>query len=974
MITRFNYHEKTIGVRMKIFLIRTPILILFAICICIVFTTMSYGQVDPAVISVNPAALESPMIGEELTISLDITGGVNVAGYQVTVSFDPTALRFISSENGGYLPAGALTIPPLVKDDSVTVAAVAIGVSTPEEEGTLARVTFEVVSVKDSNVVLTNVILSDTNSDELPISTVDGMVTAPDSAEVFSIADVILILDSSGSMEWNALNNLQKTAAKFFIDLADHEIQIAIVDSKVETNTYAELTFADGTGKEQLKNAVDRVASDGDTDLAAGLQLGYDLLSASSSPDARKAAVLLTDGQDSGPKTASTYVQNYILQGWDVYTIGLGTEVDRNLLENIAQLTPEGDYFPASLDNMQKIYNEIFARVTRKTILFNNIGYINQNQQITKKFLIDSSVEQMVPSANWQGSTIELILVDPNGLEITSQDALTNPNIKYQDAPTYAIYSVDNPMPGEWGMKATGIDIPPEGEQYNLIVSATSDFVISFLSFEPSYLIGDRVRIGLRARTKTVQSTEPVLGAHASVEIVRPDGRIDSLALFDTAANGVYVNEYFRVDIEGTYLIRATVDNGFTREIQEQIVVGDISDIFIDGSTLTPAARTTLDASPSVISAVISGPAIQINSNTIELQVDGTTVTHGYDTVNQEVLYRSPGLSPGEHTVKLSVNNELETTWTFNIGFTEWRFELFLDPGLNVVSLPLKPRDLYTAKSFSELLDATLVVRYDSTTQTYIAYVATNDTDEGFTIEGGRGYIVNTPEPTTVDFIGTAWSNQPSSATAPNYTTETTTWAFAINSNLQMMEPDKQYTLAAKNLRTGAVVNENISTAGRSSTAVWVDMNRNNVAQSGDMIEFTISDSTGNIISGPFHQPVTNLDIRNAYMFVQMTVGDIRPSHTLLGQNYPNPFNPETWIPYQISNPTEVSILIYDHTGHIVKILELGMKPVGIYVDRSQAAYWDGTNDSGESVASGLYFYSLQTRELNVTRRMVILK
>ena len=901
---------------MKIFLIRRPILILFAIYICIGFTTMSYGQVDPAVISVNPAIFESPMIGEELTISLDITGGVNVAGYQVTVSFDPTALRFISSENGGYLPTGALTVPPLVKDDSVTVAAVAIGVSAPEEEGTLARVTFEVVSVKASNIVLTNVILSDTNSAELPNSTANGMVTAPDSTtEVFSIADIVLIIENSGSMEWNAPNNLRKTAAKFFIDLADPGMQIAIVDFNGETKTFAELTFADTTGKEQLKNAVDRVDSDGDTDIAAGLQLGYELLSASSSPEARKAAVLLTDGQDSEPKTASTYVQDYILQGWDVYTIGLGDEVDRNLLENIAQLTPEGDYFSASLDNMQKIYNEIFARVTRKAILFNNIGYINQNQQITKKFLIDSSVEQMVTSANWQGSTIELILVDPNGLEITSQDALTNPNIKYQEAPTYAIYTVDNPMPGEWGLKATGTDIPPEGEQYNLIVSATSDFVTNFLSLEPSYIIGDPVRIGLRARTKTVQSTEPVLGAHASAEIVRPDGRIDSLDLLDTAANGVYVNEYVGVDIEGTYLIRATLENGFTREIQEQIVVGDISNIFIDGSTLTPAAGTILEASPSVISAVISGPAIQINSDTIELQVDGTTVTHGYDKVNQQVLYRPPGLSPGQHTVKLRVNNELETTWTFNLGFSESRFELLLDPGLNVVSLPLKPREPYTAKSFSELLNATLVVRYDSTSQAYIAYVAANDTDEDFAIEGGRGYIVNTPEPTTVDFTGTAWS----SATAPSYSTAATTWAFAINSNLQMMEPDKQYTLAAKNLRTGAVVNESISTVGKSSTAVWADMNRNSVVQLGDILEVTISDSTGSIVSGPFHKTVTISDIRNAYMFVQMTVGDIRPSDTLLGQNYPNPFNPETWIPYQISNPTEVSILIYDHTGHIVK-------------------------------------------------------
>lgn len=956
---------------MKIFLNRTPIVILFAIFLCIGFTAMSFGE---AVISVNPSTLESPMTGEQFTISIDITDGIGVAGYQMTVNFDPTALKYISSENGDYLPAGAIFVPPLQMDAYVTIGSLAIGGVAPDGDGTLASVTFEVVSAKTSTIELTGVILPDATNTPLAYSTVDGMVTAPISTEVFSIADIVLIIDSSGSMDWNDPNNLRKTAAKFFIELVDPGIQIAIVDFNGGTKTFAELTFADETGKEQLKSAVDRVDSDGDTDIAAGLQLGYDLLSQSSSPDARKAAVLLTDGQDSEPKTELTYVQNYILQGWSVYTIGLGDEVDRILLENIAQLTPEGDYFPASLDNMQKIYNEIFARVTRKAILFNNIGYINQDQQITKKFLIDSSVEQMVPSANWQGSTIELILVDPNGLEITSQDALTNPKIKYQDAPTFAIYTVDDPMPGEWGLKARGTDIPPEGEQYNLIVSATSDLITNFLSFEPSYIVGDPVRIGIRARTKAVENTEPVLGAIASAEIVRPDGRIDSLDLHDTAVNGVYVEEYVGVDIEGTYLIRVTIENGFSREIQEQIVVGDISNIFIDGSTLTPAAGTTLDSSPSVISAVISGPAIRIDSDTIELQVDGTTVSHGYDMVNQQVLYRPPGLSPGQHTVKLSVNNELETTWTFNLGFYESRFELLLDPGLNVVSLPLKPREVYTAKTFSDLLNATLVVRYDSPSQEYIAYVAADDTDEGFTIEGGRGYIVNTPDPTTVDFIGTAWSNQPASVSAPSYSPATTTWVFAINSKLQMMETDKQYTLTAKNLRTGAVVYENISTSGKSSTAVWADMTRNSVVELGDMLEFTVSDSTGTIISGPFNQPVTISDIRNAYMFVKMSVGDIRPSETLLGQNYPNPFNPETWIPYHISNPTEVSILIYDATGHIVKTLELGMKPVGIYVDRSQAAYWDGRNNIGEPVASGVYFYSLQTRELNFTRRMVILK
>ncbi|RKU29657.1 hypothetical protein C6497_05825 [Candidatus Poribacteria bacterium] len=955
---------------MKIFQTRTPILVLFTIFICNGFTTLSFGQ---AVVSVNPVTLESPMIGEQITISLDITGGVDIAGYQVTVNYDTTALRYISSENGDYLPAGAFTVPTIVLTDSVIVAALAIGGTAQEEDGTLVRITFEVVSVKTSTIELSNVILSDPNSVKLPYSPVNGMVTAPIIPEVFSIADIVLILDISSNMEGNDPHNLRKAAAKFFIDLADPEVQIAVVDSNVETKTYAELTLADETGKEELKNAVDRVDSDGDTDIAAGLQLGYDLLSLSSSSDARKTAVLLTDSQEPDSQTALSYVQDYILQDWTVYTIGLGDDVNRNLLENIAQLTPEGDYFPASLDNMHKVYNEIYARVTGKAILFNNIGYINQDQQITKKFFIDSSVEQIVPSANWQDSTIELILIDPNGLEITLNDASTNGKIRYQDAPTYAFYTVDDPMPGEWGIKVIGTDIPPEGDKYNLIVSATSDLITNFLSFEPSYIIDEPMRIGLRLRTKTVESTEPVLGANSSVEVVRPDGRIDSLDLFDTAANGVYINEYVGADIEGSYLIRVTIEDVVSREIQEQIVVGEISSIFIDGSTLTPAAGRTLDSSPSVISAVISGSAID-NSNTIELQVDGIPVSHGYDLVNQQVLYRPPALSAGQHTVKLRVNNELETTWTFNLVFPESRFELLLDPGLNVVSLPLKPSNPYTAKSFSELLNATLVVRYDSTSQAYIAYVATDESIDGFTIEGGRGYIVNTPEPTTVEFIGRAWSNQPSSASAPSYTPATPTWTFAIYSNLQMMETDKQYTLTAKNLRTGVVVYESISSVGNSSTAVWVDMNRSSVVQLGDMLEFTVSDSTGAIISGPFIQPVTVLDIRNAYMSVEMVVGDIRPSETLLGQNYPNPFNPETWIPYQISNPTEVSILIHDPTGHIVRKLELGMKPVGIYMDRSQAAYWDGKNETGESVASGLYFYSLQTRELNVTRRMVILK
>ena len=220
-------------------------------------------------------------------------------------------------------------------------------------------------------------------------------------------------------------------------------------------------------------------------------------------------------------------------------------------------------------------------------------------------------------------------------------------------------------------------------------------------------------------------------------------------------------------------------------------MVGDINNIFIDGSTLTPAAGASLDISPSVISAVISGPAGEIDSESIVLQVDGTDVSHGYDAVNQIVRYRPSGLSAGKHTIKLSVNNNLETTWTFTLSQPESQFELLLDPGLNVVSLPLMPRAPYTAKSFSELLSATVVIRHDSASQEYIAYVNADDsaTGEGFPIEGGRGYIVNTPTPTAITFVGTAWSNQPVGG-APSLYPGTTTWAFVLSSDVSGMAPD----------------------------------------------------------------------------------------------------------------------------------------------------------------------------------------
>ena len=117
-----------------------------------------------------------------------------------------------------------------------------------------------------------------------------------------------------------------------------------------------------------------------------------------------------------------------------------------------------------------------------------------------------------------------------------------------------------------------------------------------------------------------------------------------------------------------------------------------------------------------------------------------------------------------------------------------------------------------------------------------------------------------------------------------------------------------------------------------------------------------------------------SLAFRQGIENLEKLLASLIPDETALLRNYPNPFNPETWIPYQLAESAEVTLTIYDMNGEIVRRLEVGYKAAGMYQSRSRAAYWDGRNQLGEPLASGLYFYTLKAGEFTATRRMLILK
>ena len=114
--------------------------------------------------------------------------------------------------------------------------------------------------------------------------------------------------------------------------------------------------------------------------------------------------------------------------------------------------------------------------------------------------------------------------------------------------------------------------------------------------------------------------------------------------------------------------------------------------------------------------------------------------------------------------------------------------------------------------------------------------------------------------------------------------------------------------------------------------------------------------------------------IQRGIAMLEHLLAVLTPKKTILLNNYPNPFNPETWIPYQLAENADVKLRIHSADGKLIRTLSLGHQSAGLYQSRNRAAYWDGKNELGEPVASGVYFYTLSTGKFSATKRMIIRK
>ena len=182
------------------------------------------------------------------------------------------------------------------------------------------------------------------------------------------------------------------------------------------------------------------------------------------------------------------------------------------------------------------------------------------------------------------------------------------------------------------------------------------------------------------------------------------------------------------------------------------------------------------------------------------------------------------------------------------------------------------------------------------------------------------------------------------------------------------------FRVTVKNLSTARAVAASTSPdeVGYQSTVVDIETGR--AAAVGDILEISAQSPSPFIGVKPLRYTVTTEDVKQSLIQLPELAAYEIPAETELLSNYPNPFNPETWIPYRLAKDAFVTLTIYDGAGQVVRAIDVGHQTAAAYESRSQAIYWDGKNQVGEQVASGVYFYHLSAGDYSATRKMLTLK
>ena len=310
-----------------------------------------------------------------------------------------------------------------------------------------------------------------------------------------------------------------------------------------------------------------------------------------------------------------------------------------------------------------------------------------------------------------------------------------------------------------------------------------------------------------------------------------------------------------------------------------------------------------------------------------------------------------------------------------------------LTPGLNLVGLPLRgsritrASDLFALEGISDNVSAIIV----SDNGEFKVVGRAGDPGD-IPIIGGQSFILIAQQAATVTISGEGWDNTNVMAaplmTMQRIQTTRITPVLALSGSIVYSARginSTRFRVTVKNLSTGNAVitvggDMGSTSSGGGYRLTVVDIENGRAAAVGDMLEISTQSPDPFVEVQPLRYTVTAEDVKRSLIQLGELVAYEIPTETELLRNYPNPFNPETWIPYRLAEDAFVTLSIYDSSCQGVRTINVGHQTAAVYESQSKAIYWDGRNDLGETVASGIYFYQLEAGDYSATRKMLILK
>ena len=514
------------------------------------------------------------------------------------------------------------------------------------------------------------------------------------------------------------------------------------------------------------------------------------------------------------------------------------------------------------------------------------------------------------------------------------------------------------------------------------------------------------------AKGSTLEGVSVTFTVTAGNGIVRPEittsdenGRAKSILTLGPNL-GTNTVEVFAAGIQGSVSFHA-VSEGLPTEYLLSVPAG-ISLIHV------PLKVTDVDDVPKTITSVADlydalGGADNVN---LLITHDSTTQRwHSYLGDMNRGTVANPVLTNDKGIIAV-MNNMVSLRLEGNALGTNGNSSITLYPGINLVGVPVRDSriarvtDLFALEgvggnapfvifsdngAFQTVGQSGAVIVLDGGAFQTVGQVG--DASD-IPITGGQSFILNAREAATVVFSGGPWYNfSEMITTVPPPTTigievKDATPVLALKGSIvdQGTRVNKEgFSITVKNLSTDKVTTTIIGDENHFSPDKWeskeveyqltiVDAETGRAAMIGDILEISAQFPDSLIRVQLLQYMVTAEDVKQSRIQLPELVTYEILWETDLLQNYPNPFTPETWIPYRLAEDASVTLTIYDLSGHVVRILNVGHRIAAVYESQSKGIYWNGRNDVGERVASGIYFYTLTAGDFSATRKMVILK